>query len=82
MAKRDEPLHGSASMTHQADRGRRIAGRGRVEQAGWLRAEWVNRGGRRARVYELTRAGRKQRAAAESQRHAATAAVNRVLTMA
>ena len=54
----------------------------RMERAGWLRAEWVNRSGRRARVYELTRAGRKQLAAAETQWHAATAAVNRVLKMA
>jgi DNA-binding PadR family transcriptional regulator len=53
-----------------------------MEQAGWLRAEWVNRAGRRARVYELTRAGWKQLATAESQWHAATAAVNRVVKMA
>jgi PadR family transcriptional regulator, regulatory protein PadR len=52
----------------------------RMEQAGWVRAEWtVNDTGRRARVYDLTVAGRKQLAAAESRWQTLTAAVNRVL---
>ena len=55
----------------------------RMEQSGWLRAEWITReGGRRARIYELTAAGKKQLAAVESRWHAGTAAVNRVLRMA
>jgi len=51
-----------------------------MEEAGWIRAEWVTKDtGRRARVYELTRTGRKQLAAAESRWFAVTAAVTRVL---
>ena len=52
----------------------------RMEQAGWVRAEWtVKETGRRARVYDITVAGRKQLSAAESRWQALTAAVNRVL---
>jgi Transcriptional regulator PadR-like family len=54
----------------------------RMEQAGWLRAAWVDRSGRRARAYELTRAGQKHLANVEAKWHTATAAVNRVLKMA
>lgn len=55
----------------------------RMEECGWLRAEWITRdGGRRARVYELTAAGKKQLAWEESRWQAGTAAVNRVLRMA
>jgi PadR family transcriptional regulator PadR len=55
----------------------------RMEEAGWIRAHWVTKdNGRRARVYELTAAGRKQLAAEESRRQAVTAAVSRVLRMA
>lgn len=52
----------------------------RMEEAGWVRAAWTtNETGRRARVYDLTAAGRKQLAAAESRWQLLTAAVNRVL---
>jgi len=52
----------------------------RMEEAGWIRAEWITKeSGRRARIYELTAAGRKQLAAEESRWQAVTAAVNRVL---
>src|SRR5436305_10720891 len=55
----------------------------RMEQAGWLRAEWILRdGGRRARIYGLTTAGKRQLAAEESRWQAGTSAVNRVLKMA
>ena len=55
----------------------------RMEEAGWIRAEWVSRdGGRRARIYELTAAGKKQLAAEETRWQAVTSAVNRVLRMA
>jgi DNA-binding PadR family transcriptional regulator len=51
-----------------------------MEEAGWIRAEWVtNATGRRARIYELTAAGKKQLANAESRWHAVTSAVSRVL---
>jgi transcriptional regulator len=52
----------------------------RMEEAGWVRAEWKTKEtGRRARVYNLTAAGRKQLVAAESRWQLLTAAVNRVL---
>ena len=55
----------------------------RMEEAGWIRAEWIVReGGRRARVYELTARGKKQLAAEQMRWHAVTSAVNRVLKMA
>jgi PadR family transcriptional regulator PadR len=55
----------------------------RMEESGWLRAEWITRdAGRRARVYEITAAGRRQLTAEESQWQAGTSAVNRVLRMA
>jgi PadR family transcriptional regulator PadR len=52
----------------------------RMEEAGWIRAEWVTKQtGRRARLYELTAAGKKQLGAEESRWQAVTLAVNRVL---
>jgi PadR family transcriptional regulator PadR len=52
----------------------------RMEEAGWIRAEWVTKeSGRRARLYELTAAGKKQLEAEESRWQAVTLAVNRVL---
>lgn len=55
----------------------------RMEEAAWIRASWVTKdSGRRARVYDLTAAGRKQLAAEESRWQAVTSAVNQVLRMA
>jgi transcriptional regulator len=52
----------------------------RMEEAGWIRAEWVTKDtGRRARIYELTGAGKKQLGTEESRWQAVTLAVNRVL---
>jgi len=52
----------------------------RMEEAEWIHAEWVTKeSGRRARVYELTAAGRKQLGMEESRWKAVAAAVNRVL---
>jgi|SRR6202050_1779582 PadR family transcriptional regulator PadR len=52
----------------------------RMEEAGWIRAEWIIKdSGRRARMYELTATGRKQLSAEESRWQAVTSAVNRVL---
>src|ERR1700747_525791 len=52
----------------------------RMEEAGWIRAEWITKDtGRRARIYELTAAGKKQLDAEESRWHAVISAVNRVL---
>jgi len=52
----------------------------RMEEDGWIRAEWITKdNGRRARTYELTAAGRKQLATEESRWQRVTSAVNRVL---
>ena len=52
----------------------------RMEEAGWIRAEWITKDtGRRARLYQLTAAGKKQLTAEESRWDAVTSAVNRVL---
>lgn len=52
----------------------------RMEEAGWVRAKWITKEtGRRARVYELTTAGKQQLQVEESRWQAVTAAVNRVL---
>jgi PadR family transcriptional regulator PadR len=82
-------LHGYALMTAireisrdvlRVEEGSLYPALHRMEQAGWVRAEWtVKETGRRARVYDITVAGRKQLAAAESRWQALTAAVNRVL---
>jgi PadR family transcriptional regulator PadR len=52
----------------------------RMEEAGWIRAEWITKDtGRRARMYELTAAGKKQLSAEESRWQTVSAAINRVL---
>ncbi|HUN83790.1 MAG TPA: PadR family transcriptional regulator [Terracidiphilus sp.] len=52
----------------------------RMEEAGWIRAEWVKKEtGRRARVYELTASGKKQLGAEESRWQAVSMAINRIL---
>ena len=52
----------------------------RMEEAGWIRAEWITKDtGRRARMYELTAAGKKQLSAEESRWQAVSSAINRVL---
>lgn len=52
----------------------------RMEEAEWIRAEWITKDdGRRLRIYQLTPAGKKQLAAEESRWEALTAAVNRIL---
>ena len=82
-------LHGYAIMTAikdwsgevlRAEEGSLDPGLHRMEEAGWIRAEWITKEtGRRARMYELTAAGKKQLAAEESRWQTVTAAVNRVL---
>ena len=52
----------------------------RMEEAGWIRAEWIKKEtGRRARIYELTSAGKKQLGVEESRWQAVSMAINRVL---
>jgi transcriptional regulator len=85
-------LHGYAIMTAikemsndvlRAEEGSLYPALHRMEEAGWIRAEWITKDtGRRARIYELTAAGKKQLAAEESRWEMVTAAVNRVLRIA
>ena len=85
-------LHGYAIMSAiqvmsgdvlRAEEGSLYPALHRMEESGWIRAKWITKEtGRRARLYELTPAGKKQLAAAESRWQAVTAAVNRVLRMA
>jgi transcriptional regulator len=82
-------LHGYAIMTAiqvltenvlRAEEGSLYPALHRMEEAGWIRAKWITKdNGRRARLYELTAAGKKQMASEESRWTAVTAAVNRVL---
>jgi len=82
-------LHGYAIMSAikdasgdglQAEEGSIYPALHRMEEAGWIRAEWITKdSGRRARLYELTAAGKKQLATEESRWHAVSSAINRVL---
>jgi len=85
-------LHGYAIMTAikeisnevlRVEEGSLYPALHRMEEAGWIRAEWITKDtGRRARTYELTVEGKKQLAAEESRWEEVTSAVNRVLRMA
>jgi len=82
-------LHGYAIMSAirdtsgevlRAEEGSLYPALHRMEEAGWIRAEWITKNtGRRARLCALTAAGKKQLAAEESRWQAVTSAVNRVL---
>ena len=55
----------------------------RMEESGWVSAKWViTENKRRARVYEITAAGRKQLKEIEGRWRAVTAAVGQVLQRA
>jgi transcriptional regulator len=82
-------LHGYAIMTAVKDasedvlrieEGSLYPALHRMEESGWIRAKWVTKEtGRRARIYELTAAGKKQLAAEESRWQEVSSAVNLVL---
>jgi PadR family transcriptional regulator, regulatory protein PadR len=85
-------LHGYALMSAiqeisgdvlRAEEGSLYPALHRMEEAGWIQAQWITKDtGRRARIYDLTATGKKQLAAEESRWQAVTSAVNRVLKMA
>jgi len=89
MLSRRPRLHGYAIMTAikdtsgdvlRAEEGSLYPALHRMEEAGWIRAEWITKdSGRRARMYELTATGRKQLATEESRWQAVSSAINRVL---
>ena len=82
-------LHGYAIMSAikdwsgdvlRADEGSLYPALHRMEEAGWLRAEWLDKDeGRRLRVYRLTPAGKKQLSDETSRWQTVTSAVDRVL---
>jgi PadR family transcriptional regulator, regulatory protein PadR len=82
-------LHGYAIMTAiqgisddvlRVEEGSLYPALHRMEETGWIQAEWVTKeNGKRARIYELTKAGKKQLGLEESRWAAVTSAVNRVL---
>src|SRR5438045_8983682 len=82
-------LHGYAIMTAikdwsgdvlRAEEGSLYPALHRMEEAGWIRAEWITKDtGRRGRIYEVTAAGQRQLGAEESRWVAVTAAVKRVM---
>ena len=76
-------IHDMSAEVLRAEEGSLYPALHRMEEAGWIRAEWIIKdSGRRARIYELTAAGKKQLAAEESRWQTVTSAVNRVLRMA
>lgn len=82
-------LHGYAIMSAiqersgevlRADEGSLYPALHRMEDAGWLKAEWmVLENGRRLRGYRLTEEGSEQLSTVEARWQAVTSAVNRVL---
>jgi len=82
-------LHGYAIMTAiqgmsdevlRVEEGSLYPALHRMEEARWIQAEWITKeNGKRARIYELTRAGKQQLGLEETRWAAVTGAVNRVL---
>lgn len=82
-------LHGYAIMTAigdlseeilRAEEGSLYPALHRMEEAGWIKAEWIKKDtGRRARIYQLTPQGKRQLGQEESRWLAVSAAINRVL---
>ncbi len=89
---RRAPLHGYAIMTAieqlsgevlQVEEGSLYPALHRMEEAGLVRAKWIEKeNGRRARIYELAARGSKQLASEEARWTAVTGAVQRVLKLA
>ena len=82
------PLHGYGITAHiesisdllRVEEGSLYPALHRMEETGWIRAKWTTtENKRRARIYELTRAGRKQLADAEHRWTSIAAAIGQVL---
>jgi transcriptional regulator len=86
-----EPMHGWAisERLHQVSQATLTIPQGslypalhRLERRGWIRAEWgESENNRRAKFYELTRAGRKQLAVETEEWERLTTAVGLILRM-
>ena len=87
-----EPMHGYGITLHiqlvsedtlRVEEGSLYPALHRMEQDGWVSAEWgMSENNRRARYYRLTAAGRKQLAAEEKNWERLTEAVAHVLRLA
>jgi PadR family transcriptional regulator, regulatory protein PadR len=85
-------LHGYALTSHieemsdevlRVEEGSLYPALHRLEESGWVRAQWITtEKNRRARIYEITPAGRKQLGEEEDRWLAITAAVTQVLRKA
>ena len=86
------PLHGYGISAHiermseevlRVEEGSLYPALHRMEEDGWIKAKWVTtENNRRARVYEITAAGRKQLEEEEGRWRSVTAAVDQVLQQA
>ena len=86
------PLHGYAITTQieefssdvlRVEEGSLYPALHRMEQAGWITAEWrVTENNRRARIYRLTRAGQKRLGEEEAKWDRLAEAVGKVLRIA
>jgi PadR family transcriptional regulator PadR len=86
---RQPKLHGYAIMTAikhisgdvlKAEVGSLYPALHRMEETGWIRAEWAAKdAGRRTRLYQLTAAGKKQLDAEVARWRTVSTAINRVL---
>src|SRR5580704_17679298 len=86
------PLHGYGITAHiegisdeilRVEEGSLYPALHRMDEAGWIKAKWLTtENKRRARVYEITAAGRKQLEEQESRWRAVTAAVGQILQRA
>jgi len=86
------PLHGYGIAIHieeisqevlRVEEGSLYPALHRMEEAGWIKAKWsITDHKRRARIYEITRPGRKQLESEEFRWGAVNAAVLRVLKLA
>src|ERR1700753_3661688 len=82
-------LHGYAIMTAiaelsqeilRAEEGSLYPALHRMEEAGWIKAEWSKKDtGRRTRIYQLTAEGKRQLRSEEARWLEVSAAINRVL---
>jgi transcriptional regulator len=86
------PLHGYGIGAHiqamsddilHVEQGSLYPALHRMEEGGWIRAKWIKtENKRRARLYEITGAGRKQLAQEEARWSMVTAAVGQILQRA
>ena len=86
------PLHGYGITTHiesiseeilRVEEGSLYPALHRMEEAGWTRAKWtITENRRRARIYEITVAGRKRLPREEGRWRSIAAAVGKVLQRA